>query len=222
MSDRVPLSVVVATTGAWPEFPLWLDRIAPQVAAFGGEILVADGGAGADRSGPPSAAPFRSIRKPGADVFALRATAITMARGEIIATTEDHCIVREDWCEQLFRAFAHHPLALAVTGPVVNDSRDSLLEWRGALSLFGSEPASSEADDATHCPPNANIAYRRSVFPTGEVPPGWVEHDLNPRLFRQGRCVIFEGMVVSHVRSHRTRATAATWRPRRPRAVSGQ
>ena len=51
MSDRPPLSVVLATIEPWPDLANCLAVLEPQVAAVGGEIIVGDGhGAALDAS----------------------------------------------------------------------------------------------------------------------------------------------------------------------------
>ena len=119
MLDRLPLSVILATTEPWPDLANCLQVLAPQVAAVGGEIVVGDGhGAALDASRAADSSRLSWVRLPGASVFELRARAVERARGEIIALTEDHCLVGRDWCQQILHVFSTNPEVMAVTGPV--------------------------------------------------------------------------------------------------------
>lgn len=214
--NRPPLSVILATTDPWPDLANCLTVLEPQVSALGGELIVGDGdGAALEPARVAASRCITWIRMPGASVFELRARAAELARGELIATTEDHCVVAADWCAEILRAFALHPDALAVTGPVRNGSQEHLIDWANYFHTFGCSLPPSNPHQATtqgrkdarrvaraRCPPNANVVYRRSVFPAGPLAPGWLELELNPRLFREGRFAFHEPMAVTHVQSH--------------------
>ncbi len=118
MSDRPPISVIVATTEPCPDLANCLAVLEPQVSAPNGELIVGDAhGAGLDRRHVAESRCLTWIRLPGASVFELRARAAELARGEIIAATEDHCVVTPDWCVEGLRGFALHPKALGLAGP---------------------------------------------------------------------------------------------------------
>ncbi len=197
------LSVVLATTDAWPDLATCLDVLEPQVRATGAELIVGDG----DGSALPeryAADPERVvwIRRPGASVFELRALGVAAARGDIIATTEDHCVVAGDWCERILQAHAAVPDVVAVAGAVENGSREHRIDWANYLHTFGAFVPPMDPRQRLRCPVNANISYKRSVFPAGPIEPGWMELALNPRLFREGRFAFDDRIVVSHVQSH--------------------
>jgi len=203
MSDRPPISVILATTEPCSDLANCLAVLEPQVSALNGELIVGDAsGVGQVPQPVAESRCFTLIRRRGASVFELRARAAEMARGEVIATTEDHCLVAPDWCVEILRGFALHPRALGLMGPVVNGSRRHLIDWANYLHTFGSSLPPYDGAQRERCPPNANVAYRHSVFPTGTLPPGWMELELNPRLFRQGHFVFHESMAVTHVQSH--------------------
>lgn len=203
MPDRPTLSVVLATTDPWPDLANCLAVLEPQVSALNGEIIVGDGhGSALDRERVAESRCLTWIRQPGASVFELRARAVELARGELIATTEDHCVVAQDWCAEVLRGFALHPEALGLAGPVLNGSREHRIDWANYLHTFGSFLPPYNREQRERCPPNANVAYRRSVFPAGPLSPGWMELELNPRLFQQGRFAFHEAMAVTHVQSH--------------------
>jgi hypothetical protein len=181
------LSVVLATTDAWPDLANCLAILEPQAEQTGAEIIVGDG----DGSALPdkySTNPGRVvwIRKPGASVFELRALCVDAARAPIIATTEDHCVVEPDWCERVLAAHAEHPDALAVAGAVTNGSTTSRADWANFLHTFGAFTPPLDPTQRDRCPVNANISYKRAAFPPGPLAPGYMELQLNGRLFREG------------------------------------
>lgn len=203
MSDRVPLSVVLATIEPWPDLANCLEVLAPQVAAIGGELVIGDGhGDGLDASKVAESDRLSWIRIPGASVFELRARAVERARGEIIALTEDHCIVGDDWCRQILDALASNPSAMAVSGPVMNGSSEHLIDWANFLHTFASSVPPIDRGQRYRCPPPANVAFRREAIGSGPIRAGWIELDLNPRLFHDRLYCVHDGMTVTHVQSH--------------------
>jgi hypothetical protein len=203
MPDGIPLSIVLATTEPWPDLRNCLDVLEPQVAAVGGEIIVGDGhGAALDAIRAGASDRLRVLRMPGASVFDLRAKAIELARGDIIAITEDHCLVGPDWCEQVLAAFSMDPEMLVASGPVLNGSREHLIDWANYLHTFGNFLPPFNEGHRYRGPVIANVAFRRSVLAEGRVAPGQMELEVIPRMFREGRCRVYGGMTVTHVQSH--------------------
>jgi len=203
MSERISLSVVLATIEPWPDLARCLAVLEPQVAAIGGEIIVGDGhGAALDAATAAASDRLSWVRIPGASVFELRARAVEAARGEFIAVTEDHCIVGADWCAQIVEAFRLNPDAMAVTGPVLNGSTDHTIDWANFLYTFGSCVPPVNRTQRDRCPPSANVAFRRSAIGTGPISAGWLELELNPRLFRERQFHVHDAITVTHVQSH--------------------
>jgi hypothetical protein len=197
------LSVVLATTDAWPDLANCLAVLEPQVQAVDGELIVGDGDG---RALPERYAsdPGRVvwIRKPGASVFQLRAEGVARATGDIIATTEDHCIVAPDWCRRILDAFDQNPGVDAVAGGVLNGSTESRTDWANFLHTFGAFVPPVDPAQRSRSPVNANIAYRRSLIEGAPPEPGWMELTLNGRLFRERRFHFDDRIVVTHVQSH--------------------
>jgi hypothetical protein len=202
MSDGISLSVVLATIEPWPDLANCLAVLEPQVAAVGGEIIVGDGHGAALDATKAASDRLTWVRIPGASVFELRARAAEKARGEIVALTEDHCIVGPDWCRQILEAFAHNPAAMSVAGPVLNGSTTSRIDWANFLHSFGAYFPPVNRTQRDRCPPPANVAFRRSAIGSGQIPTGSIELDVNPRLFRAGLCHVHDGITVTHVQSH--------------------
>jgi hypothetical protein len=204
MPDGCSLSVVLATIEPWPDLANCLAVLEPQVAAVGGEIIVGDGHGAALETATVTAASGRLswIRIPGASVFELRARALERARGEIVALTEDHCIVGAEWCAQILDAFARNPSAMAVTGPVLNGSTDKRIDWANFLHTFSSQFPPVNPDQRLRSPPAANVAFRRSAIGSGPIMPGWLELELSGRLFREKLFILDQRIAVTHVQSH--------------------
>lgn len=123
-----PLSVIIPTCHGWSEVRPFLDQLRDQALASGAEVIVADG---STAPAPREEALWPGLvwlRKAGAGVFALRALARQVARGVILAVTEDHCLVAPDWCARILEAYARHPEAVAIKGVVRNGSRERLVD----------------------------------------------------------------------------------------------
>ena len=140
--------------------------------------------------GLESKAQLRYVRTNSRGLSRARNEALAVARGEIIAFTDDDCVVAPGWVESICEAFAKHPELDAVFGRVLAYSEDSVsegVEHHSEYSEYGlTTYASKQGDlycsalfDATEpavfdrpCLPYANLgsgnnmAYRRSVFDT--------------------------------------------------------
>jgi hypothetical protein len=128
-AGRPPLSVVVATTEGWPYVRPLLDSLRAEAEAVGAEIVFADGSG--ERPPAPSeigpAVRWLAFAEPS--VFRLYSLGLRAARGDIVATTEDHCTVRPGWCAAILAAHRRHPQAAAIGGSIDNGSRESLTDW---------------------------------------------------------------------------------------------
>ncbi len=197
MASRLPLTVIITTVEPWPDLGAVIHVLQPQVEAFGGEIIIAS----SDVEAPAERVVVETdgvqwLRRRDTTIPRLRAMAAEIARGEIVATTEDDCKMAPDWCAEIVRGFALYPLARAIMG-VVSDAG----WWAGSSSgvdRWSSRAPRKRPEDANLL--NANIAYQRSVFPSPVVPTGFIERDLNPRLLRDGGVVLHEPMRVERVR----------------------
>ena len=130
------------------------------------------------------------------------ARAVERARGEIVALTEDHCLVGRDWCQQILHVFSTHPDVMAVTGPVLNGSTDHRIDRANYLHNFASCVPPVNRAQRDRCPPPANVAFRRCAIGPGPIPAGRIELEISPRLFREGLFQVHDGITVTHVQSH--------------------
>jgi hypothetical protein len=194
-----PLSVVVATTERWPHLRPCLDALLPEVQTVGGELIVVDGhGEGVP---PDEASPYRRltwIKKPGASVFELRAAGVAAARTEIVATTEDHCIVGNGWCESILAAHRRHPEASVIAGAVYNGSPHRLADWANFLMTFAAFTPSIAP--SSRWPPPANISYKRGLLPD-DVEAGWLDFEFPPTQQSKGEVIVDERISLAHFQS---------------------
>ena len=206
------ISVIVATIERWPAIQPCLERLAPQIAAAGGELIAADGtpdGSGIPVDPAPNGACTVRLAAPGLSVLALRARGADASRGDIIAFTEDHCVVGADWVERLVRTHREHPKADMVSGPVTNGSTRGLMDWANFLATFAESPPPPRGA-LVRTPPSSNASFRRSVMIGSPLPEGWLEIVLAPTLVHEGRVEYDPAVTVSHVQPRRvTQAMAA-------------
>jgi cellulose synthase/poly-beta-1,6-N-acetylglucosamine synthase-like glycosyltransferase len=142
-------------------------------------------------------------------------TGLTLARGEILACTDDDVRVAPDWLLQFRRSFAAHPAVDYIGGRVLPHwlapppvwlttahwSPLALQDYGGTLQVVGAERAV--------CLVGANIAYRRGVFArVGEFTPSLgrtgdgigstEDHDLQLRMWRAGIRGLYDPAIVVH------------------------
>lgn len=197
--------MIVATIESWPAIQPCLERLAPQVVRAGGELITADGTA--DGSGIPANSITDGvgairIAAPGASVLALRARGADVARGDIIAFTEDHCVVGADWVERLVQSHREHPSADMVSGPVTNGSTRGLMDWANFLATFAEFLPPPRAP-LRRTPPSSNASFCRRVMIGRPLPEGWLEVVLAPTLVHENRVHYDAAITVSHVQPRR-------------------
>lgn len=165
--ETVPISVVMPSVRGWPAAREAVARVAPQLAAAGGELIVADG----SRRPAPSPEALAALggpvdwrSRPGESVFQLRRHAYAAARGQIVAVTEDHCHVAEDWVERIIAAHGRHPEAGAIGGAVLNGTDTKLVDWAAFFLTQGPymPPLGNGLADRVSGP--ANVSYKRRVI----------------------------------------------------------
>jgi hypothetical protein len=197
-STAPPLSVIIATTRAWPTSQDGLLSLRGQLAAVGGELIVMDG---CGRGLPADAATrWPEVRwevAPGASVFELRAQGIARATGAVVGITEDHCGADPRWVERTLAAHRAHPQAAAVAGPVLNGSVRAVSDWASFLVTFGPFlPPMRRAEQRV--PPHSNISYKRWALPLQPPESGWLEAHLAPGLLGAGAIVSDNAIQVTH------------------------
>jgi hypothetical protein len=142
-----PLSVVIPTVRGRKALEQCLRSLLPQAHDTCTELIVMDG---SDESAPHDDADpgVTWIRVRGAGIFDLRARGLELARGTLVALTEDHCVVAPDLCRAILRAHAEAPEALVVKGIVGNGTDVHLVDR--ASFLLGHLPHLSPLDAGSY------------------------------------------------------------------------
>ena len=195
-----PLSIVIATTKAWPEIEPCLESLHEQAEAVGAEILVGDGnGQGLPHDVADRYPAVKWIKSPGASVFYLRGVAMKRASGAIVAVTEDHCTVTPEWCAHILKAHGDHPEAAAIGGIVENGATTRLIDWSNFITVFGPFTAPIENGVQRAIALQANISYKRRVIPRSVPELGMMEFLFNRQLQERGEILLADDcLVVSH------------------------
>ena len=130
MTDTAPaLSLIVATTHGWPGYRAIFLTHRAAVDAVDGEMIVADS-SGNPAPGAAEVGPRVTwLSAPGDGVFQLRGRAYPLARGQIVAHTEDHCVLEPDWATTALALHREYPAAAVIGGVVENGSREQLGDW---------------------------------------------------------------------------------------------
>ena len=207
-----PLSVVVGTTEGWPYVKRVLDAIRGDAEALGVELIFVDG---SGNPAPPLEDVGRQVRwlTSNADsVFKLYTQGLREARGEVIATTEDHAIPRPGWCAAILRAHAEHPEAAAIGGAIENGSGHSLVDWASYFITQGPHMAPLGNRQVSMTTNEANVSYKR--WAVAELDDndglGFMAILHNKRLAAQGAILrVDDRMVVDHLEAVGLRATSS-------------
>src|SRR5687768_11048369 len=120
---------MIATNDGWEMLRRAYLPIRPQAEGKDVEVLLIDG---SGRWRPPAdelGNTTRWIEMPGSEVSEMRVHGYRVARGRIIAMTEDHVVAADDWIEAILRAHHENPEAAAVGGAVRNGSAARVIDW---------------------------------------------------------------------------------------------
>lgn len=205
---RPPLSVVIATTKPWPEIRATLDSLLPQARALGAEVIVADGD-GHGLPDPPALPEVVRLREVGVSVFRLRALGRERARGEVVAITEDHCRLRDDWCAAVVASHRRHPEADVIGGVVENGATGNAIDWAQFLVANGPFMGPLRPGTPQRLPGQANLSYKRRALPPDPLDRGVLETFENRPLAAGGRLLVDDALVVEHVQSVGLRGSCA-------------
>jgi glycosyltransferase involved in cell wall biosynthesis len=122
------------------------------------EALVVDDGSTDDTSAVveryrAEGLPLIYLYQPWRKMGAARNLGIEHARGEVVAFTDDDCVVEPDWLDAIAQTFEAHPEALGVQGKTVTDHAAMTPFTRQVEQLQGGPPYRT-----------CNIAYRLDVL----------------------------------------------------------
>lgn len=207
-----PLSIVIASTRAWPEAECCLDSLHDEARDTGAEVVLAHRGDGFTDEAARRYPVVDQVVAPGKSANELRGLALERVSGDVVAITEDHCTVMPGWCRRVLDAHAEHPEAAAIGGAVENGAGDHAIDW--AAFFLGNAPAMLPIEDgpADKIAAQANVSYKRRALPESAPAGGFFELDHNASLHERGETLLQDsGLVVHHVQSLGFRGTCAIW-----------
>lgn len=208
MTGELPLSVVLGTTQPWPELAASLDTVVPEAREIGAEVIVVDNnGRGLPEHFAEEHPEVVWITERGASIFRMRSVGMSIARGEVIALTEDHCLPSPGWCKGHLRAHAEYPEAAAVGGPVGNGATGKLSAW-GSFLLNHAEYMQPIESGERAAIDRANISYKRWAVPSLPSDLGVTEPFIDEQLRKSGaKFVMTTAAPVTHDQSFGVRYT---------------
>ncbi|CAN5407122.1 hypothetical protein BH24GEM3_BH24GEM3_12380 [soil metagenome] len=159
------LTVVVASCRERELLDACLAALLPQCEAHAAEVVVARAAEAAEVHELEHDYPgVRFVEAaPRSTIPELRAEGMAAAEGDIVALTEDHCVVSEDWLAQMLRAQSAG--ADVVGGAMDNAQRQRAIDWAAYFAEYGFF-AEGEGRSATAEPKitGANVTYSRRVL----------------------------------------------------------
>ena len=157
-------SITISTIVGWPGIRGTIAAAEAAAARVGGEVIVTD--ASRRPAPPPDAlAPLTTwLRQPGSSVFQMRKTAYRVARGPIVAVTEDHVIVPADWGVRYLAAFAAAPDAMAIGGSVLNGATKSVKDWASFFVVQAPVVAPIASGPVARLSGAVNVAYQAEAL----------------------------------------------------------
>lgn len=160
----VPVAIVVGTIQGWPEIRANVASLRAAAEAVGGELIVADGSGRPPPASDEIGANTLWLREPGASVFQLRRLAYQRARGVIVAITEDHCFVAEDWAQRILQAHTEHPEATVIGGAVENQATGRLIDWASFFVVQAAFMPPLRSGPARRLAGAVNVSYKRPAL----------------------------------------------------------
>lgn len=158
----------------------------------------------------------RCLRQPNRGAAAARNLGIRAAAGDIVAFTDDDCLVPPEWLERLADGYARHPEVVGVGGGIV--APPDVLRTRAVARLedYVARRVYGAGDDEVlggfECPAGGtnNMSYRRAAllevggFDESFPPRVWGEDaDLKLRITQRGGRLLYIPIAVIHLRDYR-------------------
>jgi glycosyltransferase involved in cell wall biosynthesis len=173
---RCHVSVVLSTYNRADRLPAALDALLGQAGNVAYEVIVVDNNSTdatrtvVERAAARSDGRLRYVFEPRQGLSYGRNAGIAVARGAIIAFSDDDVRVAPDWIARLTRTFDAHPDIEYVGGRVLPHWLATPPAWLTdahwaplALQDYGDQPIVSGRERAV-CLVGANLAFRRQVF----------------------------------------------------------
>ncbi len=195
------VSVVIASIVGAPFIDDCLRSLEKQATELPAEVIVVACGTAAYADRIARLFPWvRLVHRPQRETIPqLRRSGVELARGEIVAIIEEHCLAAPDWLVQVCEGHAKGYYG-AVGGPVADYSYTRLRDWVVYFCEYNGSFPPAENGEVTELN-GANIAYRREVLCANKelLAAGYWEASLHPVLLAKGiRFLSVPKMVVHH------------------------
>jgi GT2 family glycosyltransferase len=187
--DKPALSVVIASVNGYEYIAQCLDSLEKQRAKEIGEVIVLE--ASEDDAAKRVAREYTWAKvipiSPPLPIPKLRSIGIRLAQADIAVTTEDHCVVDDDWYERILEAHRTYSNP-AIGGAIENGSRERLVDWAAYICEYGKFmlpfPPGSGSDL-----PGPNVSYKKQILEkecSDLLDEGVWENVLNGRMVSSG------------------------------------
>ena len=161
---RPPISVTISTVQGWPDVQVAITKAASSARRAGGDLIVTDGSGLPAPSTAELGADVTWAQYPGESVFQLRERGYRLATGALVAITEDHVHVPEDWVERMVAAHTAHPEAVAIGGSVLNAATTGIMDWASFLIVQAPVAAPIRSGRATRLSGAVNVTYKHAAI----------------------------------------------------------
>jgi hypothetical protein len=211
VKDAIALSIVIAVVSGKEALRRCLNALRPQVHPADTEIIVPydqwsievgelapefpdvrfhliEGSGGTARGAQPPRAHQLYDRR--------RAVGLSLARGRLVAMTEDHAVPAPDWCRQIVTV---HEQPHAVIGGAIDNAVDRPLNWALYYCDFGRFGRPLPNGEAAYAS-DVNVAYKRGALEAiREVwRDAYHETTVNWTLRSRGEVVFLDSRLVVH------------------------
>jgi GT2 family glycosyltransferase len=194
------VSVIIPSVNGLPEIDECLRALERQDTSVEYEVVVAD--RCRDGTAEHIARRFPRVKLLHFDeplgIPQLRARAMDVATGGIIAVTEDHCIATDNWISEIVGAMERG--YEVVGGAIENGKTDRVLDWSAFLCEYsGATPPIPDGE--VHAVAGNNAAYKREVLESVDerIRRNYWEYFLMAELRKNGaRFLSVPGMRVIH------------------------
>jgi len=196
--DRLRFSVVVPAYNESAYLGETLEALLAQDFPGRYEVIVVDNNSTDDTAAVAAGYGVRVVHEGDRGVCAARQAGSSLARGDIIVSTDADTLQPRDWLRTIDARFAESEQVVAVAGPCRYQDPSW---WARAYPplLFGSVAAVAAVTGYVFYVTATNLAVRRSAFPGYDLKltQGGDEIDLLRRLRRRGKVVFERGNVVT-------------------------
>lgn len=200
---NIKLSIVIASAAGGGFLARCLDSLRDQVDPKHVEVIVVDRCGGEVPNRIESKFPFVRLiqaesKEQRLSVPELRAQGVRIARGNIIAVIEEHCVAPSNWVETICSSMQVNDVAMG--GPILDDDYARLVDWVVYFSEYHNflPPWTEDKHTALN---GANVAYSGKTLLSHleRLNQGYWEVVLHPLLEREGRVRAIPQMGVRHI-----------------------